>query len=38
MVQENNPSVTTGIGISGGTIGIDRAKKKEEKANMFTKT
>ena len=30
MVQENNPSVTTGIGISGGTIGIDRAKRKVE--------
>ena len=31
MAQEKNPSITTGIGISGGTIGIDRAKKKEEK-------
>ena len=30
MAQEKNPSITTGIGISGGTIGIDRAKRKVE--------
>ena len=31
MAQENNPSITTGIGISGGLVGRDLAKAALEK-------